>query len=93
MRQTVTQAIIDQTILQIQNQLQKSLNKHGLGLPFSYHEVLGAITEEYQELIEAIRDGDSDNVESEMADVAVAAIWGLLAFAQNRLDATSKKQE
>jgi len=51
----------------------------------SKHEVLGIITEEYQELIEAVKNNDKENFEEELFDVAVAAIFGYICSKWNAL--------
>ena len=43
----------------------------------SPHEALGALTEEYHELIEAVRANDAEAVRGELLDNAIVAIWAV----------------
>lgn len=43
----------------------------------SRHEVLGAVTEEFLELAEAVRSKPDAEVDRELWDVIVACAWGL----------------
>jgi len=52
----------------------------------STHELLGIITEEYQELIEAIKLNNISNIQKEVLDLAVACNFGLACFNQGTLN-------
>jgi len=43
----------------------------------SRHEILGMITEEYTELIEAVHGGDRIRIREELLDVAVGAVFSI----------------
>lgn len=47
----------------------------------SPHEILGALTEEYYEVVKEVKD-DIDNaaIIDELYDVAVIAVWGILSL-------------
>jgi NTP pyrophosphatase (non-canonical NTP hydrolase) len=62
------------------------LRLKGWGTFASRHEVLGSITEEYFELIDAIHHNDVYACEKELADIAVAAIFGIACIKQKSLD-------
>ena len=71
----------------IRTQLGKRLEKHG---PLSYastHETYGIVAEEVDELLEAIRLKEPERtarVESELEDIAVAAMFGLASSIERR---------
>lgn len=53
------------------------IEKHGRGAFASNHEGLGVVTEEYFELVEAVKQNDDQNYAEEMIDLAVSGIFGL----------------
>lgn len=55
----------------------KKIKKHGNRAFWSRHHALGIQTEEYHELVEAVRNDLSDDFEKEMMDNAVVSIWWL----------------
>lgn len=59
--------------------LEKRITEKGAGTFSSRHEILGCVTEEYHELIEAIRtDGfDKKRIIHELLDVACSCVFGL----------------
>jgi hypothetical protein len=73
----VSKADIDKAFKLIRLKLNRVLFVHpDRGKPFnSTHEGLGVLTEEYQELIEAIRSNDLRKVCKEAIDVAVTAAF------------------
>ena len=68
---------LEYTINIVNNKAIERLNKKGWGIYISKHEALGIIAEEYQELIESIRDDNTDNFYEECLDIAVAAILAI----------------
>lgn len=60
------------------------LEKHGPGAFAGRHEVLGIITQEYTELVEAVRDDTYPNrFISELEDIAVACIIGMASLTES----------
>ncbi len=53
------------------------IEKHGRGAFASNHEALGVTTEEYFELVDAVKNNDDQNVAEELIDIAVCGIFGL----------------
>lgn len=76
-RQPITAEQINEAFTTIQNEMQKTLNQKGCGTFVSLHEILGVITEEYVELIDAVRRESVIFVRDELVDIAVAAIFGV----------------
>jgi len=60
--------------------LGQKIEKHGRGAYLSNHESLGIITEEYHELIDAVRQNDPVDIASELKDVAVACLFALASM-------------
>ena len=60
----VTEALADR--------IRKADDKYGA--PYSSHESLGVITEEYHELVEAVRCNASSSIAEEALDIAAACI-------------------
>lgn len=57
--------------------LHERIQKHGAGAFVSAHEGLGAVVEEYDELVDAVRANDTEKIIGEAMDLAVAALWML----------------
>lgn len=70
----------------INKKLQQAVGIHGPGVYVNYHECLGIITEEYQELVMAVRRNRSEDIVNELADVAISAIWGIASREEERRD-------
>jgi 16S rRNA C1402 N4-methylase RsmH len=70
----------------ISNKTAQRLIEKGDGSFVSTHEALGVITEEYQELVEAIKSNDIDKVKKELLDLGVACHFSLACFIQHNGD-------
>ncbi len=57
------------------------IDKHGNGAFIGPHEALGVVTEEFQELIEAVRSNVADRVVEEWLDVIVSGVWAVASMA------------
>lgn len=64
----------------IKEKLRQAILKHGPGSFYSTHEILGQITEEYHELIDAIRDNNKQETIDELADIAVICLHGIASL-------------
>ncbi len=63
-------------------QLRKAIKQKGSGSYSSIHEILGLLTEEYHEIIDAVHKKDVKDVKSELIDVAIVALWGVASINQ-----------
>jgi len=80
-RPIVPQSYWDEAIDIVKADLQNAINKHGSYAAVSTHEIFGDISEEaLKELLDAIHANDLTEVENELANVAVAAIWGIASI-------------
>lgn len=68
------------------NKLLMRMNEKGLGTFASRHEALGSITEEYIELVDAVRSNSTDEFEQEILDIMVGCFWALASKENNSLD-------
>lgn len=62
------------------------LNQKGYGTFASRHEILGVITEEYKEFIDAVHSKNYEEMKSEIIDLAVGCIFGLACLGENTID-------
>ncbi len=74
-RKTVSNKLIDEAIKEVRKKLYNIMKTKGNKQFVSPHEALGVVTEEYHELVEAVRTGV--RITSELEDVAVAAIFSI----------------
>ena len=68
--------IVNQSIDTAISELFRRLEEKGYGSFISYHETLGVVTEEYFELVDAVRSNDVEHIKDELMDLAVAVIFG-----------------
>lgn len=75
--------LLEVVLTNLRGELDRRLKKHGPGIYASEHETLGIIAEEYQEFIDACKLGDHYECRSELFDIAVTAVFGIVSSAQN----------
>lgn len=73
-------------IKRVADRLEDRLIQKGQGTWSSRHEILGVVTEEYHELLEAVHSGRPEEIGNELEDLAVAAVFGLACLAEGSLD-------
>jgi len=86
MRTQLSNDQIQDGIGKIVDKLYKRLNQKGYGTFSSRHEILGVITEEYKEFIDAVHSKDRENIKEEIMDLAVGAIFGLVCLDENTVE-------
>lgn len=77
-RNKVTLDRIDAGLLQLRVEILRRLDQHGPGEFVSTHEILGVVTEEYFELVDAVK--RHEHVGAELMDVAVGALFGAICI-------------
>lgn len=79
---------VDLVLNEIRKNLVKAIKKHGSDVALSAHETLGDVTEEFHELIDAVRSNKLKDIKDELLDVAVACIYGLasIEYCESRED-------
>lgn len=73
---------VDKTV----EKLKFRLKQKGYGTFASKHEILGVITEEYKEFVDAVHSKDYEEMKSEIIDLAVGCIFGLACFEEEMID-------
>jgi hypothetical protein len=76
---------VERIITGIKDQLYRVVAKKGTGCFISRHEVLGSLTEEYNEFVEAIHSKNNVSIMDELTDVAIVSIFGLISL-EKRID-------
>jgi hypothetical protein len=86
MRTQLTDQQINDGIRIVLDKLQFRLSQKGYGTFASTHEILGILEEEYKEFVDAIHDGNYIEVKSELVDIAVGAIFGVVCLEAKTID-------
>ena len=79
-RKRIREADITSAFSVVKEHMKEVLKKHGDGIFSTTHEMLGTITEEYHELIEAVRSNKPLKVMRELSDLGVLAVFSLACF-------------
>lgn len=82
----ITEKEIDKAFKVIRYVFSERIREKGPGISSSPHESLGICTEEYHELIEAVRLKIPDDMALEFIDLAVASIFGYISLGPSRED-------
>lgn len=77
MRPDVSTKSIEQATDLVFGSLGRATALHGRGSYSSAHEILGVVTEEFHELVDAVKSNRIVRVEHELADIAVACLFGI----------------
>lgn len=75
MRQLITYDVLEEAWERSRAKMTKRRNQKGNESIISKHEALGIISEEYHEFVDAVHEGNIKNIQEEMIDLAVAAIF------------------
>lgn len=76
-RRSITEDEVEKALTVFVKGLHARIKKHGNGSFASSHEILGIITEEYDELKDAVRANDRDAIIHELLDIAVPAVFAV----------------
>jgi len=79
------QQVSDATGL-VRSWLSKRLKEKGYGAFVSRHEILGFLTEEYTEVVEAVHSKPTEDLQGELIDIAVGCIFGIACIEAGALD-------
>jgi hypothetical protein len=85
-RPQVTDETLTAALEQVVHSVGERLKLKGHGAFVSHHEGLGIVTEEYHELVEAVRGNDPVDVANEAMDVAVGAIFIVASLLQQEAE-------
>lgn len=73
---------VDKTV----EKLKFRLRQKGYGTFASKHEILGVITEEYKEFVDAVHSKNYEEMKTEIVDLAVGCIFGFACFEEETID-------
>ena len=85
-RKQIHEAHLHGAVIQISEALKIALKHKGSGTLSSTHEILGIVTEEYLELVDAVRANEQREVKEELLDIAVACVMGIACIDAETLD-------
>jgi NTP pyrophosphatase (non-canonical NTP hydrolase) len=86
LRYEISSDYINRALLDISNHTSEELKKKGYGTFSSIYEILGCITEEYLEVIEAIHKNSHEDLKEELLDVATACQFAIACINNKTLD-------
>ena len=87
LRPQIKKAIIHTVVGKTRNRLFARLEEEkGFGSWLSRHEILGMLTEEYNETVNAVHKGTIEDVYKELEDVAVGCIFAMACIKSGTLD-------
>ena len=90
-RVDITDTAMREVLALIERQIERRLKQKGRGGFVSKHEALGIIVEEYDELLEAVRnDRDVAPFLNECVDIAVACLIAVMSFTS--IDAAERER-
>jgi NTP pyrophosphatase (non-canonical NTP hydrolase) len=79
-------------VQELSSKIKSRLIEKGRGAFVSTHEILGIITEEYYELVDAVRSDVVDDVRSELLDIAVGCIFGIACINENTMKQQNEEE-
>lgn len=85
-RPRITKKENEGTIEMVETALSMRLREKGCGAWVSSHEILGVLTEEYQEVTDAVHSGTVLEIRHELIDIAVACVFGISCIDAEALD-------
>lgn len=85
-RQQITVEQCCEAVNLVMQKMEDRLAAKGYGSFLSSHEVLGIITEEYHEIVEAVRANNPEELHAELLDLAVGAVFSLACLRSGGLE-------
>ena len=85
-RPVITDADLERVIQVVVRKLKFRMKEKGRGAFVSSHEIMGIVSEEYDEMKEAVQENDHDKLFDELADIAVGSIKGMASMQAGELD-------
>lgn len=85
-RDMLTSKNLDDALDYLKAQIIRRLNQKGEGIFASRHEILGIITEEYSELIDAVHQRQITDIRDELLDIAVGCIFAIASIESGNMD-------
>lgn len=85
-REQITAENLNLALKESESHLIRTLERKGDGTFASTHEVLGVVTEEFHELVEAIEQNDVFKTKLELLDLATACVFAVACANQKTMD-------
>ena len=85
-RQQITEQQVSDAAGLVRYWLFERLDEKGYGAWVSRHEILGFLTEEYHEAIEAVHSKPTEDLTAELVDIAVGCIFAIACIKVKALD-------
>jgi uncharacterized protein YabN with tetrapyrrole methylase and pyrophosphatase domain len=85
-RQPVSVQDITVGIETMKAELYRRLAEKGFGSFASSHEILGVLTEEMNELESAVHNNNQEQIEKELMDIVIGAIFGAICIKTKKTD-------
>lgn len=88
-RKQINMKCVKHMLDRLAGSIEHKTKQHGAHAFASRHEILGQITEEYEELVEAVRTDKTEfrrHIRDELLDIAIASVWGILSIDANAID-------
>lgn len=85
-RQQITEQQVSDAAGLVRYWLFERLTEKGYGAWLSRHEILGFLTEEYDEAIEAVHSKSKAEIKAELVDMAVGCIFAVACIDAKALD-------
>lgn len=85
-RPQISELQIQQVVANFEMALRERLQQKGHGAFVSTHEIVGVVAEEYDEMMDALRQNNRPNFRSELLDVAVGCVFGVACVDAGTLD-------
>ncbi|WP_163192579.1 MazG nucleotide pyrophosphohydrolase domain-containing protein [Clostridium thermarum] len=85
-REELTEEQVMNAVDKVVEKLRYRLNQKGYGSFVSRHEILGVMTEEFKEFVDAVHSKNYDEMREEIMDLAVGCIFGLACFDEKTIE-------
>ena len=85
-RPEISVEAVDSVIDELSSKIHQRLRENGYHTLASTHEILGILEEERIELIDAVKGNIFSDVEHELYDIAVGALFGIACLQAGELD-------
>ena len=84
--------LIRDTFEILQTALDARIMQKGDGIFRNYHEISGVLTEEMNEFEEEVHNNHMSAIRSELLDVAVGALWGVVSIDSGEIERFHKRR-
>lgn len=83
MRKPISKEDFEKVLDKVRQATEWQIKNKGDGAFVSTHEIVGAIQEEYGELLEELHHNNNQSFATELIDIAIACLWGYASMVKN----------